>query len=212
MTSRALFFYEGTIWKRSCCGTTEHTQAFSIVVFVAIAFTDILGAGLDSGEIEAVHMLGERGVPARHVKGGGAHSAGILADGKGQRRQAGSQKHCAHAGVSGPLVTGTFLCIIFTKCLQSSNIIATEYSVVDSQLVMVRMQAHARLMARHIVSRQDAAVAIMLVEACSDTSGSLSSGDVLQSRCPADPDTEHMKVEARITTTLSAWQGTLNNY
>lgn len=102
------------------------------------------------------------------------------------------------------------LCV--TECLQSSNIIATKYSVIDSQLVMVRMQAHARLMARHIVSRQDAAVAIMLVEACSDTSGSLSSGDVLQSRCPADPDTEHMKVEARITTTLSAWQGTLNNY
>ena len=67
-------------------------------------------------------------------------------------------------------------------------------------------------MARQTVTSQDATVAIMLVNACSDTSSGFSSGCVLQSRCPADPDAEHMTMEARVTAMLSAWQETLDSY
>ena len=73
------------------------------------------------------------------------------------------------------------------------------------------MQAHARLLARHTVTRQDAKVAIMLVESCSDSSSISSFSNVLQSRCPGDPDAEYLKVEACITNTLSAWQEILND-
>ncbi|EIE26663.1 MCM-domain-containing protein [Coccomyxa subellipsoidea C-169] len=78
---------------------------------------------------------------------------------------------------------------------------------------LVRLsQAHARLLARHTVTRQDAKVAIMLVESCSNSSSISSFSNVLQSRCPGDPDAEYLKVEACITNTLSAWQETLNDY
>jgi len=66
------------------------------------------------------------------------------------------------------------------------------------------MQAHARLMARQRVTRQDAIVAVSLVEACSDP-------NVIQTSCPADPDIEHLRMDAQITNLLSAWQETLHD-
>lgn len=66
------------------------------------------------------------------------------------------------------------------------------------------MQAHARLMARQRVTRQDAIVAVSLAEACSDP-------NVIQTSGPAYPDIEHLTMDAQITSTLSAWQDILDD-
>ncbi|BDA40702.1 probable DNA helicase MCM9 [Coccomyxa sp. Obi] len=73
-------------------------------------------------------------------------------------------------------------------------------------------QAHARLLARDTVTRQDAIVAVSLVEACTDTCSSCSFENALHTCSPANPDAEYQEVEARITTELSAWQEVLKSH
>ena len=65
-------------------------------------------------------------------------------------------------------------------------------------------QAHARLMARGTVTQQDAAVAVMLLEACSTAQGARLAGSHLHSGFPADPDAEHLEAEARLLAALNA--------
>ena len=77
-------------------------------------------------------------------------------------------------------------------------------------LILHLPQAHARVLARDTVTRQDAIVAVSLLEACSDTCSSCSLENALHTCTPANPDAEHEKVEARITAELSAWQEMLN--
>lgn len=62
------------------------------------------------------------------------------------------------------------------------------------------------------MTRQDAIVAVSLVEACSDTCSTCSFENALHSCSPANPDAEHQEVEARITAELSAWQEMLKNH
>lgn len=64
-------------------------------------------------------------------------------------------------------------------------------------------QAHARLMARSVVGRQDAIVAVSMLEACEATTELFCTMNSLHSGMPADPDTEYATLEARMLAALS---------
>ena len=67
-------------------------------------------------------------------------------------------------------------------------------------------QAHARLMARSVVDRQDAIVAVSLLEACDSTAELFCTKDTLHSSVPANPDAEYASLEAQILAALASHQ------
>jgi len=72
----------------------------------------------------------------------------------------------------------------------------------------VGAQAHARLLARQVVTRQDAVVAVMLAEESLLTSAVLGERmDLRAADFPADPDAEHAEREARLLDALRSVTG-----
>lgn len=65
------------------------------------------------------------------------------------------------------------------------------------------VQAHARLMARDLVLRQDAIVAVSLAETCCSTSACFDSQTSLHSTPPDDPDSDYEKMAARIMSAIT---------
>ena len=67
------------------------------------------------------------------------------------------------------------------------------------------MQAHARLMARHQATLQDAIIAISIAEASVHDDYSLLGGqDALRTDWPEDPDSDYARLEAHILDVMQA--------
>ena len=58
-------------------------------------------------------------------------------------------------------------------------------------------------MARSVVGRQDAIVAVSMLEACDSTTGLFCAMNSLHSGVPADPDAEYASLEARMLAALA---------
>ena len=65
-------------------------------------------------------------------------------------------------------------------------------------------QAHARLMARPVVGRQDAVVAVSMLEACDSTAELCCTMNSLHSGAPAASDTEYASLEASMLAALAS--------
>lgn len=69
------------------------------------------------------------------------------------------------------------------------------------------LQAHARLLARDTVTRQDAVVAIYIVEASvMDSFALLGSQDARQAAYPSDPDAEYQHMESHVLDIMALHQ------
>ena len=66
--------------------------------------------------------------------------------------------------------------------------------------VLLRLQAHARLMARNLVTQQDAVVAVTLVQASMQSAAGIT--NALHTSFPVDPDEAAAREEERLLVSI----------